>query len=51
TGAQTPSGIPVTITTPVTERPKRTTASRGRRGSLSAARRANVRKSAPTVAA
>ncbi|MEU9034473.1 DEAD/DEAH box helicase [Streptomyces sp. NPDC048352] len=51
TGAQAPSGIPVTITAPVTERPKRTTASRGRRGSLSAARRANVRKSAPTVAA
>ncbi|MFD9339985.1 DEAD/DEAH box helicase, partial [Streptomyces sp. NPDC060028] len=29
TGAQAPSGIPVTITAPVSERPKRTTASRG----------------------
>ncbi|MGI5350566.1 DEAD/DEAH box helicase [Streptomyces sp. CA-250714] len=32
TGAQAPSGIPVTITAPVAERPQRSTASRGRRG-------------------
>ncbi|MGW1771140.1 DEAD/DEAH box helicase [Streptomyces sp. NPDC002104] len=46
TGAQAPSGIPVTITAPVSERPKRSTASRGRRGPASAARRASARQSA-----
>ncbi|MFI1720566.1 DEAD/DEAH box helicase [Streptomyces sp. NPDC020489] len=40
TGAQTPSGIPVTITAPVTERRQRSTSpSRGRRSPASAARR------------
>ncbi|MFE2992433.1 DEAD/DEAH box helicase [Streptomyces sp. NPDC059262] len=43
TGAQTPSGIPVTITAPLAERRKRTTSSRGRRSSASAARRAGGR--------
>ncbi|MFJ7205114.1 DEAD/DEAH box helicase [Streptomyces sp. NPDC098789] len=51
TGAQAPSGIPVTITAPVSERPKRSTASRGRRGPASAARRANARRSAFDAAA
>ncbi|MFB7468951.1 ATP-dependent helicase, partial [Streptomyces sp. NPDC056224] len=52
TGAQTPSGIPVTITTPVSERPKRSAASRGRRSPASAAaRRASVRQSAFDAAA
>ncbi|EST21942.1 DEAD/DEAH box helicase [Streptomycetaceae bacterium MP113-05] len=32
TGAQAPSGVPVTITAPVAERPQRSGASRGRRG-------------------
>ncbi|PKW12452.1 Superfamily II DNA and RNA helicase [Streptomyces sp. 1222.5] len=50
TGAQAPSGIPVTITAPVSERPKRSTSSsRGRRGPASAARRAGMRR--PTFAA
>ncbi|MEV7198299.1 DEAD/DEAH box helicase [Streptomyces sp. NPDC093510] len=40
TGAQTPSGIPVVITAPVAERPKRAGTSRGRRRPASAARRA-----------
>ncbi|GHG20229.1 DEAD/DEAH box helicase [Streptomyces zaomyceticus] len=40
TGARTPSGIPVTITAPAAEQRKRGTASRGRRGPASAARRA-----------
>ncbi|MFJ3235316.1 DEAD/DEAH box helicase [Streptomyces sp. NPDC086787] len=44
TGAQAPSGIPVVITAPVAERPKRSTTSRGRRRSSSATRRAPVRK-------
>jgi hypothetical protein len=41
TGAQTPSGVPVTITAPVAERAKRSTSpsSRGRRSSSSQARR------------
>ncbi|MFF1542288.1 DEAD/DEAH box helicase [Streptomyces sp. NPDC058291] len=39
TGAQTPSGIPVTITAPVAERRQRGTSSRGRRSPASAARR------------
>ncbi|AZM93874.1 DEAD/DEAH box helicase [Streptomyces sp. W1SF4] len=51
TGAQAPSGTPVTITAPVSERPKRTTASRGRRGQASAARRASARQSALDTAA
>ncbi|MGW5399834.1 DEAD/DEAH box helicase [Streptomyces sp. NPDC003952] len=51
TGAQAPSGIPVTITAPVSERPKRSTASRGRRGPASAARRANARQVAFDAAA
>ncbi|MGW6685529.1 DEAD/DEAH box helicase [Streptomyces sp. NPDC054961] len=51
TGAQAPSGIPVTITAPVSDRPKRSTASRGRRGPASAARRASARRSAFDAAA
>ncbi|WKD36194.1 DEAD/DEAH box helicase [Streptomyces xanthophaeus] len=51
TGAQAPSGIPVTITAPVSERPKRGAASRGRRGPASAARRLNARRSAFNAAA
>ncbi|MEV0262336.1 DEAD/DEAH box helicase [Streptomyces sp. NPDC050617] len=39
TGAQAPSGIPVTITAPAPERRKRSTTSRGRRSPASAARR------------
>ncbi len=39
TGAQAPSGVPVTITAPVAERRKRGAASRGRRGPASAAPR------------
>ncbi|WP_329068723.1 DEAD/DEAH box helicase [Streptomyces sp. NBC_01429] len=47
TGARTPSGIPVTITAPVAARRERgrSTASRGRRSSASAARRTIVRQS------
>ncbi|MGG2459325.1 DEAD/DEAH box helicase [Streptomyces sp. RGM 3693] len=51
TGAQAPSGIPVTITAPVTERRKRSTSSRGRRSPASAARRATVRRSSFDAAA
>jgi superfamily II DNA/RNA helicase len=52
TGAQAPSGIPVVITAPVTERPKRGGAvSRGRRRPASAPRRAPVRRSATDSAA
>ncbi|WP_392750354.1 DEAD/DEAH box helicase [Streptomyces sp. LN590] len=51
TGAQPPSGIPVTITAPVTERRKRSAASRGRRSPASAARRVTVRQSAFDAAA
>ncbi|MBV9023289.1 MAG: DEAD/DEAH box helicase [Streptomycetaceae bacterium] len=41
TGAQTPSGVPVTITAPVVERPRRKTApSRGRRSGTAQVRRA-----------
>ncbi|WAL93539.1 DEAD/DEAH box helicase [Streptomyces sp. Je 1-369] len=40
TGAQAPSGVPVVITAPVAERPKRGGTSRGRRRPASAARRA-----------
>ncbi|MET9325166.1 ATP-dependent helicase, partial [Streptomyces sp. NPDC003038] len=43
--AQTPSGIPVTITAPVSDRPKRSTNSaRGRRSTGSATRRAPARQ-------
>ncbi|MFF8196431.1 ATP-dependent helicase, partial [Streptomyces bobili] len=42
TGAQTPSGIPVVITAPVSERPKRGASSRGRRRPSSGTRRASV---------
>ncbi|KUL65094.1 DEAD/DEAH box helicase [Streptomyces violaceusniger] len=45
TGAQTPSGVPVTITAPVTERRKRSTAARGRRSPASASRRVTARQS------
>ncbi|WPO72389.1 DEAD/DEAH box helicase [Streptomyces sp. KN37] len=41
TGAQAPSGVPVVITAPVTERPKRGGTSRGRRRPASATRRAS----------
>ncbi|MBT2457710.1 DEAD/DEAH box helicase [Streptomyces sp. ISL-86] len=51
TGAQSPSGIPVTITAPVSERSQRSGASRGRRRPLSAARRVSVRQSAFDAAA
>ncbi|WP_406513879.1 DEAD/DEAH box helicase [Streptomyces sp. NBC_00161] len=51
TGAQDPSGIPVTITAPVTERPRRSSASRGRRKPLPAARRMNGRQSSFDAAA
>jgi superfamily II DNA/RNA helicase len=51
TGAQDPSGIPVTITAPVTERPRRSSASRGRRRPLPATRRMNGRQSSFDAAA
>ncbi|MFJ8733974.1 ATP-dependent helicase, partial [Streptomyces bauhiniae] len=52
TGAQTPSGIPVVITAPVAERPKKRRApSRGRRRPVPAARRAPGRQSADGTAA
>ncbi|MFJ6529466.1 DEAD/DEAH box helicase [Streptomyces longwoodensis] len=52
TGAQAPSGIPVVITAPVAERPKkRGTASRGRRRPVPAARRAPVRERSSAGAA
>ncbi|MFE5111810.1 DEAD/DEAH box helicase [Streptomyces sp. NPDC056663] len=53
TGAQPPSGIPVTITAPVAERrPRsRSAASRGRRSPASAARRVTVRQSSFDAAA
>ncbi|MFE9925644.1 DEAD/DEAH box helicase [Streptomyces sp. NPDC005774] len=51
TGAQTPSGIPVTITTPVAERRQRSTSSRGRRSPASAARRMTGRQSSFDAAA
>ncbi|MEU1105732.1 ATP-dependent helicase, partial [Streptomyces tibetensis] len=44
TGAQAPSGIPVVITAPVVERPKRSATSRGRRRPASATRRTPVRR-------
>ncbi|MEU3512188.1 DEAD/DEAH box helicase [Streptomyces longwoodensis] len=51
TGAQAPSGVPVVITAPVAERPKkRGTASRGRRRPVPAARRAPVREQSGAAA-
>ncbi|MGW0392540.1 DEAD/DEAH box helicase [Streptomyces sp. NPDC003042] len=52
TGAQAPSGVPVVITAPVSERPKRSGGtSRGRRGTGSAARRGTGRPSSFNAAA
>jgi superfamily II DNA/RNA helicase len=51
TGAQAPSGIPVTITAPPAERRQGKPASRGRRSRSSAARRVSVRQSAFDAAA
>ncbi|MGY4907594.1 DEAD/DEAH box helicase [Streptomyces sp. 900116325] len=51
TGAQTPSGIPVTITAPVAERRKRSASSRGRRSPASAARRVTAHQSSFDAAA
>ncbi|WP_318217324.1 DEAD/DEAH box helicase [Streptomyces sp. SCL15-6] len=52
TGAQAPSGIPVVITAPVTERPKKRSATpRGRRRPASAARRGPVQQSPAGAAA
>ncbi|MFE6594672.1 DEAD/DEAH box helicase [Streptomyces sp. NPDC057781] len=52
TGAQAPSGVPVVITVPVAERPKKRGAtSRGRRHPASAARRAPARRSVTDAAA
>ncbi|MEU0148849.1 DEAD/DEAH box helicase [Streptomyces sp. NPDC006288] len=45
TGAQTPSGIPVTITAPVVERRRRSAPSRGRRSPASTARRVTAHQS------
>ncbi|MET9963076.1 DEAD/DEAH box helicase [Streptomyces sp. NPDC006326] len=45
TGAQSPSGVPVIIAAPVSERPPRSGASRGRRRPASAARRGSERHS------
>ncbi|UED85278.1 DEAD/DEAH box helicase [Streptomyces profundus] len=51
TGARAPSGIPVTITAPVSERRKRGATSRSRRGPASATRRATQRRSTVAAAA
>ncbi|MER7776602.1 DEAD/DEAH box helicase [Streptomyces sp. NPDC096191] len=52
TGAQAPTGIPVVITSPVTERPKKRGAtSRGRRRPASATRRAPAPRSTASAAA
>ncbi|MFJ9173944.1 DEAD/DEAH box helicase [Streptomyces sp. NPDC102360] len=51
TGAQAPSGIPVTITAPVAERRKGSSSSRGRRSSASAARRTAARRTSFDAAA
>ncbi|MET9494138.1 DEAD/DEAH box helicase [Streptomyces sp. NPDC006552] len=50
TGAQAPSGVPVVITQPAAERPRRGGAPRGRRRPVSAARRAGGRPSAADAA-
>ncbi|MFZ3555031.1 DEAD/DEAH box helicase [Streptomyces sp. BH055] len=51
TGAQAPSGIPVTITAPVAPQRKRGSSSRGRRSSASAARRMAARRASFETAA
>ncbi|MFE7468627.1 DEAD/DEAH box helicase [Streptomyces sp. NPDC057499] len=51
TGARTPSGVPVTITAPTPERRKRGAASRGRRGSATAAGRVGGQRPAFDAAA
>ncbi|MFK8844614.1 DEAD/DEAH box helicase [Streptomyces sp. Ac-502] len=51
TGAQAPSGIPVTITAPVTGRRKRSAPSRGRRSPASAALRGSTRRTSFDAAA
>ncbi|MBD0740869.1 DEAD/DEAH box helicase [Streptomyces sp. CBMA152] len=51
TGAQAPSGVPVVITAPVVERPKRSASSRGRRRPSSATRRASAHRSGISAAA
>ncbi|RPK73846.1 ATP-dependent RNA helicase RhlE [Streptomyces sp. ADI97-07] len=51
TGAQTPSGIPVTITAPVVERRRRSAPSRGRRSPASTARRVAAHQSSFDAAA
>ncbi|MFE9285628.1 DEAD/DEAH box helicase [Streptomyces olivaceus] len=51
TGAQAPSGVPVVITAPVTERSKRGAGSRSRRRSAPAVRRAPARRSVTDAAA
>ncbi|MFG2591400.1 DEAD/DEAH box helicase [Streptomyces sp. NPDC048438] len=51
TGAQTPSGIPVTTTAPVVERRRRGASSRGRRSPASAARRVSAHQSSFDAAA
>ncbi|MEU6947753.1 DEAD/DEAH box helicase [Streptomyces sp. NPDC046316] len=51
TGAQAPSGIPVTITAPPAEQRKRGSASRGRRRPAAAARRGDMRRTAVDTAA
>ncbi|MFJ8188358.1 DEAD/DEAH box helicase [Streptomyces sp. NPDC096094] len=51
TGAQAPSGIPVVITAPVAERPKRGATSRGRRRPAAATRRASARRAVTDAAA
>ncbi|MBP5865868.1 DEAD/DEAH box helicase [Streptomyces scabiei] len=51
TGAQAPSGVPVVITAPVVERPKRATSSRGRRRPASATRRSPARRAVRDAAA
>ncbi|MFD6989226.1 ATP-dependent helicase, partial [Streptomyces sp. NPDC059943] len=51
TGAQAPSGIPVTITAPAPERRQRSTSSRGRRSPSSAARRMTARQTSFDAAA
>ncbi|MDX3540493.1 ATP-dependent helicase, partial [Streptomyces sp. MB09-01] len=52
TGAQAPSGIPVTITAPQAERTGRSPrSSRGRRGPAPAARRVDARRAAFNAAA
>ncbi|MFE9813385.1 helicase-related protein, partial [Streptomyces sp. NPDC005548] len=51
TGAQAPSGIPVVITAPVSERPKRSSTPRGRRRPSATARRAPARQTVLDTAA